>query len=146
MKVTNYTQNNMPKQQFGMQIKFHPDDVAKGSIPYHETMIKVLSGTNKLIANLKPDDVRLQYQGGVPRGCRYLLFGKMTDCWHLRCGDFEPIEFLVGARGNVAKMIRNLVRTANSFAQSIASQETRRAHDAVRVQTVAQEIKDAELV
>lgn len=117
MRVTNCTQNNMPKQSFGMKVLFHPDDVAQGRIPHHriDKMIEVLIKTNAdvEVAGLKPDEVRLQYQG---------IKDKIYDCWSLVSGAFKPKEIMFNFNDTVQRMSGRLSRKAQDLADEIAKQ------------------------
>ena len=150
MKVTGYSQNNLPKQSFGMKIKFNPEDVKKGGIPCVDTMIEALTKTNAdaEIAKLAPDQVRLHYKGVKP-DYSDSLFGigaTLNHCWHMVFGDFKPKVILTNEDNSVQQIYNRIQRKALDFAESIVEQQAQRAEEAARVEAVAQKIKDAGLV
>jgi len=150
MKVTNCTQNTLPKQSFGMKIKFNPEDVKKGIIPCVETMIDALTRTNatKEIIGLAPNEVRLCYKG-AKLDYSDSLFGMgatIDHCWNMKFGDFRPKEVRIKDGSPSQRIYTRLVREALDFADSIVKQQAQRVQEAARVQADAKKIENAGLV
>lgn len=148
MKVTNCIQNNLPKQSFGMKIKFHPDDVALGVIPQVEKMIDVLTkvNANKEVAEIAPAEVRLHYKGAHFANEDDALSGTPSHKWHLEFQDFKPKVVLSYETSSVQELLSRFARKALDFADSIVEQKIQRVEKAAKIVTNAQKIKDAGLV
>lgn len=150
MKVANCTQNTLPKQSFGMQIKFHPDDVAKGRIPIDcvDKMISVLTRVNatKEVADLAPSEVRIHYNGGCWASEDDFFEGKPSLDWLMKFEKFRPTEIKIRTDESVQGIITKLVQSAKSFAESIAEQKAQRAPNDKITEINAEKIRNAGLV
>lgn len=151
MRVTNCTQNNIPKQSFGMKIKFHPSDVVEGVIPHVDKMIEVLTKVNatREVAEIAPAEVRLHYS---TKETNAFLDDDLQPTqtimhrWNLKFGDFKPKEITTFEHDSVAQIISRFTQKALDFAANIAEQQTQRAREATRIAIDAGKIKDAGLI
>lgn len=150
MRVTNCTQNTIPKQSFGMKIKFHPDDYANGIIPEVDKMIAVLTNTNALkeVADLAPDTVTLKYKGLI-RDPLERVFGipkPVTFFWHMGIEKFTKVELAILEDANEQSMVETLADAAKQLADIVLSEQPQHAQEAARIAAIQEKIKAAGLV
>lgn len=148
MKITNCTQNNMPKQSFGMRILFNREQVANEVIPRvsnAENMTDALTRANASpnVINLVPDIVRLEY-----RGFRRAK-GSFIHLWEMKFENFTPQKFKTLEKAdleNIKNITNTLVSTAKRLAKTVLEEQAQRIQEAARIEKVTRKIRDARLI